>query len=198
MPFVVMVAGPNGSGKTTLIRSLRDQDIDLGRYINADDIASQLIGTYDERVRAAQAIADVQRAESLANGVSFTFETVMSHESKVAFLQDCRAAGYETVVYFVGTKDARLNIARVAQRVALGGHDVPVDRIVSRYNRALELLPHALLVASRAAVFDNSDARGLRLGLSKAGKEPSGYHLAHDAPEWMKAGLEKVLKLQRA
>jgi predicted ABC-type ATPase len=40
MPFVAMIAGPNGSGKTTLIRRLQDQGVDLGQYINADDIAA--------------------------------------------------------------------------------------------------------------------------------------------------------------
>jgi hypothetical protein len=94
MPFVVMVAGPNGSGKTTLTSYLRARKVKLGRYINADDIAGTLAGSYDERVRAAQVIADQQRTDYLANRVSFTFETVMSHESKVAFFEDCRAAGY--------------------------------------------------------------------------------------------------------
>jgi predicted ABC-type ATPase len=98
MPFVVMIAGPNGSGKTTLSRHIRDQGISLGQYINPDDIAAGLVGSYDERVREAQQIADQHRADYLKDGVSFTFETVMSHESKVEFFEKCRIAEFDTIL----------------------------------------------------------------------------------------------------
>jgi predicted ABC-type ATPase len=191
MPFVLMVAGPNGSGKTTLTQHLRDQGVDLGLYINPDEIAASLIGSYDDRVRTAQSIADEQRAQALAARISFTFETVMSHPSKVDFFETCQAAGFEAILYFVATRDPRLNVARVAQRVALGGHDVPADRIVSRYERSLELLPRALRVATRGAVFDNSDAEGLTLGLLKS--SGGGYETAPHASGWI-AGLRKRMR----
>jgi hypothetical protein len=65
-PFVVIVAGPNGSGKSSLTRQLQAQGHDFGEYINPDDIAAGLFGSYDERVRQAQAIADTRRAEAIA------------------------------------------------------------------------------------------------------------------------------------
>ena len=43
-----------------------------------------------------------------------------------------------------------INIARVAQRVAQGGHDVPRDRIVARYHRTMALLPDAIVAADWA------------------------------------------------
>ncbi len=94
MPFVVMVAGPNGSGKTTFIEHLRGQGIDLGEYINPDDIAAELSGSYDERVGRAQQIADERRERCLAEGVSFSFETVMSHPSKIEFFAKATAEGF--------------------------------------------------------------------------------------------------------
>jgi predicted ABC-type ATPase len=192
MPFVVMVAGPNGSGKTTLTRYLRDQQIELGRYINADDIALDLKGDYEDRVRAAQIIADQQRLDSLERRIDFTFETVMSHPSKVEFFEDCLAAGYNAILYFVATRDPRLNVARVAQRVQLGGHDVPTERIIQRYHRSLELLPRALSCATTAALFDNSDQRGLLLGTTKS-NFPS-YRTPKGAPEWMYAAVKQTLE----
>lgn len=181
-----MVAGPNGSGKTTLTDFLRSNEIDLGRYINPDEIAAVLSGAYDDRVRAAQRIADQQRLDSLARRLSFTFETVMSHPSKLDFFEDCRTAGYETILYFVATGDPSLNVARVRQRVTLGGHDVPTDRIVSRYHRTLELLPRALRLATKAALFDNSDGAGPMLGLHKS---DGRYRVTDTAPGWMRAAL---------
>ena len=154
-----MIAGPNGSGKTTLTDQLRRAGIDLGRHINPDEIAATLEGDYGERVRRAQAIADAQRAACLLGRESFSFETVMSHPSKVDVLRDARGRGFRTLLYFVATESAALNVARVKQRVALGGHDVPEDRIRARYARTLTLLPAAIEAADDAALFDNSYGR---------------------------------------
>ena len=85
-----MIAGPNGSGKTTLTRELLSRRVDLGVYINPDDIAVEMQGSYPERTRAAQAEAARQRSACLASGRSFSFETVMSHPSKVAVLAQAR------------------------------------------------------------------------------------------------------------
>lgn len=155
-PVLLMVAGPNGAGKTTLTGQLKADGVDLGQYINPDDIAATLIGSYDGRVREAQRMADALREECLSHKRDFTFETVMSHLSKVQFLQRARVLGYSNVLYFVGTESPELNVARVRQRVALGGHDVPKDRIAKRYYRTMSLLPEAIAQCDRVVLFDNS------------------------------------------
>jgi len=155
-PVLLMIAGPNGSGKTTLTRQLLADGIDLGIYINPDDIAATLVGTYDERVQEAQRKADVLRDTCLKDRISFSFETVMSHPSKVDILRRARGLGYFNVLYFVGTEASDLNVARVRQRVKLGGHDVPEDRIVARYGRTMALLPDAIAQCDRVVLFDNS------------------------------------------
>jgi predicted ABC-type ATPase len=193
-----MVAGPNGSGKTTFIAHIRSQGIDLGEYINPDDIAAGLSGSYDDRVRQAQRLADESRERCLAAGVSFTFETVMSHLSKIEFLARAAAAGFDSVLYFVSTGDPALNVARVAHRVARGGHDVPRDKIVSRYERAMALLPVALTIADRAFVYENSGPEGFRLGLTKATERETGgtwrasYRLLDGAAPWIQAIYESI------
>jgi hypothetical protein len=63
------------------------------------------------------------------------------------------------VIYFVALEHPQLNVAGVAQRVAMRGHPVPTDKIVERYQRCLALLPDALDQCDRAVLFDNSYRR---------------------------------------
>lgn len=104
----------------------------------------------------AASLTDFLREELLAAGQSFSFETVMSHRNKIDFFARARAAGYRTYLYFIATESSHLNIYRVKTRAALGGHDVPNDKIVGRYKRCLELVGDALRQAYRAFLFDNS------------------------------------------
>jgi predicted ABC-type ATPase len=152
-----MIAGPNGSGKSTLTDQLRESGLDLGRYINADEIDRALPGPAGEkRSKEAQALADQARRQCLAAGETFSFETVMSHPSKIDFLKEAREQGYAVAVFFVALETPELNLERVRQRVALGGHAVPENRIGPRYTRSLELLPQAIAQCDRAVLFDNS------------------------------------------
>ena len=80
----------------------------------------------------------------------------MSHPSKVDLLAQAQAAGYRTYLYFVATDDPAINISRVHNRVKLGGHPVPEDRIEKRYYRSLDLLMDAIRHTNRAYIFDNS------------------------------------------
>lgn len=104
----------------------------------------------------ASVAADFLRQKLLAQNVSFTFETVMSHPSKVDILVQAQAAGFRTYLYFVATDDPAINVSRVRNRVALKGHDVPEDKIVTRYHRSLDLLFDAIQHTNRAYIFDNS------------------------------------------
>jgi predicted ABC-type ATPase len=111
----------------------------------------------------ASVAADFLRRKLLDMRVSFSFETVMSSPDKVALLEQARALGYRTYLYFIATEDPEINIARVKSRVHLGGHDVPVDKIVSRYARSLDLLLPAIRQSNRAYLFDNSRHGGEQL-----------------------------------
>jgi predicted ABC-type ATPase len=104
----------------------------------------------------ASVAVDFLRQRLLDQKVSFTFETVMSHPSKVELLARAQQAGYRTYLYFVATDDPAINISRVRSRVRLGGHAVPEDRIAKRYYRSLDLLLEAIRHTNRAYVFDNS------------------------------------------
>lgn len=101
-------------------------------------------------------IIDFIRFEFLRLKISFTFETVMSHHSKVEFLHEAQKQGFKTYLYYVATVDPRINIARVSYRVYAGGHAVPEHKIRERYYRSLDLLMSAIEVSDRAYIFDNS------------------------------------------
>ena len=105
---------------------------------------------------AASVAVDFLRRKLLERRASFTFETVMSHPSKVALLERARGLGYRTYLYYIATDDPEINISRVRSRVKQGGHAVPEDKIVSRYHRSLALLMAAIRHANRAYIFDNS------------------------------------------
>jgi predicted ABC-type ATPase len=151
-----VVAGPNGSGKSTLIEHLVRKGIDLGEYINADDIVKHrgLVG--DEGAREGQLLADEARDRCLNSGIDFSFETVMSHVSKVEFMAKAKSMNFAVNLFFVATSDPLLNVERVSARVAQGGHDVPTDRILARYQRTIALLPQAIAACTTATIFDNS------------------------------------------
>lgn len=172
MPLLVMVAGPNGSGKSTLNDALRAApDVQLpALYVNADELLRQH-GLADPL--KAQALAAALRQGAIDRGHDVMYETVMSHPSKVAELQAARAKGFEVVVHFVATADPAINVERVALRVAAGGHDVPVERTRSRYERTMSLAPLALSQADDTMVWDNSrrgDDGGLQLQARLVGR----------------------------
>jgi predicted ABC-type ATPase len=106
----------------------------------------------------AAVVADFLRHRLLEQRESFTFETVMSSPDKVELVRKAQALGYRTYLYFVATEDPEINVSRVRNRVLLGGHDVPEDKIVSRYARSLGLLMEAIRHTNRAYIFDNSEA----------------------------------------
>jgi predicted ABC-type ATPase len=110
----------------------------------------------------AARILDFIREKLLDMKVSFTFETVMSHSSKIDFLKNAKAKGYRTYLYFVTTEDADINVSRVRARVLQGGHNVDEEKIRTRYTRTMKLLIDAVDVVDRAFLFDNSkDLRGI-------------------------------------
>lgn len=135
--------------------------------------------------------SDYIRNKLLEARLSFTFETVMSSDDKVAFMLRARASGYRTYLYFVATEDPEININRVRNRVAAGGHPVPTEKIVQRYGRCLSLLPAAVAASNRAYIFDNSGADLVLLAEVTDGTDLE--FKVEEIPDWsMGAYVEKV------
>ena len=97
--------------------------------------------------------------------MDFGFETVGSTREKIEFISEAKERGYSISLLFVCAGSPETCIERIGDRVRNGGHDVPEDKVRSRYERVLALLPEYIRLADDAAVFDNSDRP--RLVLSK-------------------------------
>lgn len=152
-PIVVALAGPNGAGKTTFYHShLAPAGL---RFVNADVLAREFaIDAY-----AAARMADALRRELVRRGESLVFETVFSDPAgdKLAFLKQAEQAGYTVVLCYIGLESAALSEERVAMRVSQGGHDVPTEKLQSRFPRTLANLKKALREVPQVFLYDNSD-----------------------------------------
>ena len=137
-PEVVVFAGPNGSGKSTFTELLKPP-MD---YINADEIKKNLKCS---DLEAAQ-LAEKQREEHIEQMNEFCFETVLSTERNLRLLERAKEKGYFIRCYYILTADPAINIWRVKSRVESGGHDVPEEKIISRYDRALGLVKDVVRV----------------------------------------------------
>ncbi|MBF0439629.1 MAG: hypothetical protein HQL93_10970 [Magnetococcales bacterium] len=118
----------------------------------------------------ASVTADFIRRKLLSSCVTFTCETVMSSDDKVELLSKAQSVGYRTYLYYVATEDPLINISRVRHRVKIGGHDVPEEKIISRYYRSLDLLMDAVQHTDRAYIFDNSGCERIWLAEVTGGK----------------------------
>ena len=147
-PRLLVFAGPNGSGKSTVTRGLPI----VGIYVNADDI---------KRISGCTDLEAAQEAEKIRNILldgkqDFTFETVLSTDRNLELLRRAKEAGYEIQAVFVLTCSSDINVRRVQERVRNGGHDVPEEKIRSRYTRSLKNLAKLVRIADRTRVIDNS------------------------------------------
>jgi predicted ABC-type ATPase len=154
-PVIVALAGPNGAGKTTFYHA-HLQPAAL-RFINADILAGELnLDPY-----AAAHVADALRRELVEQRESFVFETVFSDPigDKLAFLKGAVETGYNVVLCFIGIAGPEVSEERVAMRVSQGGHDVPAEKLVTRFPRTLANLKMAIRDLPQVWVFDNDDLR---------------------------------------
>ena len=152
-PIVVALAGPNGAGKTTFYHAhLAPAGL---RFVNADVLASELGITATEAMATATAL----RRALVLRRESFVFETVFSDPvgDKLSFLADTALEGYTVVLCFIWIAGAAQSDERVAMRVTQGGHDVPREKLDSRYPRTIANLHAAIHQVPHVLVFDNSD-----------------------------------------
>jgi predicted ABC-type ATPase len=190
--WLIVLAGPNGAGKSTFFDVfLRARGF---RFVNADLIARGLPGEDRAAIayRAAE-LAEIARRALVARGDTFVMETVFSDPAgaKLSFLRDSRARGYRIALVYIGLESVALSQARVLQRVAQGGHDVPDDRLRKRLPRSLANARQALQFVDAAWVLDNSDAdHPFRLvATTRAGKTT---HVQASAPPWCRRMLPRT------
>ncbi len=135
---IIIIAGPNGAGKTTFARSFLPEEAQTQRFINADLIAAGLSPFAPEKVAMKSArLMREEIAECVQRGESFAFETTLSGRSYLPLIKQWRSKRYKVSLFFLALSSDEMAIARVAERVRQGGHDIPDETIRRRYTSGL-------------------------------------------------------------
>ena len=157
MKRIIIIAGPNGAGKTTFAQSFLPKEAKLTRFINADAIAAGLAAFAPETaaIRAGRLML-AEIAYCAQRGESFAFETTLSGLSYLKHIKAWRAHGYQVSLFFLSLPNAETAIARVAERVQQGGHDIPELVIRRRFAAGLQnFRKHYQAVVDQWILYDN-------------------------------------------
>lgn len=132
---IFIIAGPNGAGKTTFATEFLPNEADCPLFINADDIAAGLNHSHPDLVgfQAGRRMLE-QIHEHVLRGESFAFETTLSGRNYARHIPRWREQGYRVKLFFLQLLTPEMALARVAQRVREGGHDVPEEVIRRRFD----------------------------------------------------------------
>jgi predicted ABC-type ATPase len=131
---IVIIAGPNGVGKTTFAREFLPNEAHCPVFINADLIAAGLSPFAPEAAAIKAGRLMLQSIEEhAAKGDSFALETTLSGLHYARAIPIWRQSGYVVKLIFLELPNAETAIARVAARVAQGGHNIPAETIRRRF-----------------------------------------------------------------
>lgn len=148
MKTFTIIGGVNGAGKSSLTGVLRGQLHDLGIVIDVDQLTARAGGN---ALRGGK-IAVRKIRDCLSKGVCFTQETTLSGFTTAA---RASAAGYYIRLYYVGLDTAEESVSRIANRVAHGGHDIPTDVVLRRYQKRWADVAAVLPYCDEATFYDN-------------------------------------------
>lgn len=176
MKLYTIIGGVNGAGKSSLTGSLRYQRADLGKVIDVDKLAAEHGGF----IQGGKAAIDMQR-RLIAEGMSFTQETTLSGQRPLKMAREAKAAGYTIRLYYVGINTAEEAIKRIDNRVEKGGHDIPDEDVIRRFNERNEALYKILEYVDEAVFFDNDN------GFREVAQYRNGELMQYGSycPEWL-------------
>jgi predicted ABC-type ATPase len=160
-PNFLLIAGVNGAGKSTLFR-LNPELFEGSIRINADEILQANGGDWRDDVASGRALLEAGRKMDAARaaGRSFHTETTLAARTKSYLRQIERAknAGFEVTMVYVALASANLSMQRVEKRVQQGGHGVPIDRLVQRYDASFNNLKQIAPNVDNLYIYDNSQS----------------------------------------
>lgn len=170
-PSLVIIAGPNGSGKSTFTRAGLANEIPV---VDPDAIAKTLPPAAAARLALQQQEAFLRRAES------FAIETTLAGNRTLKLIEAAKGRGYAIDLHYVRLESAELNVLRVAERVSGGGHDVPREDVIRRFDRSTANLPKAIALSDLAVLYDNSGREAYKVATLSS----DAYRFASDMPAW--------------
>ncbi|MBI3098799.1 MAG: AAA family ATPase [Planctomycetes bacterium] len=164
-PAVVVLAGPNGAGKSTMGPELLKGTLGVTEFVNADVIARGLSAFDPERAAIPAGRVMLSRLRELArHRVSFAFETTLASRSFAPWLERLIRAGYKCRLVYLWLPSADFAVARVRDRVRMGGHEVPEEIVRRRYTAGLRnFFDLYRALAASWVVYDNSGPFPLRV-----------------------------------
>lgn len=197
-PELIVIAGPNGSGKTTVTTQFLHHEWSNGvLYINPDQVAEDTFGGWNNQdaiLKAANYCTGL-REKCLKEHKPFVFETVFSSQEKIDFIIRAKAEGFLIRLFYIGTSSPTINASRIAKRVIEGGHDVPITKIISRYQKSMINCRLISGIVDRLYVYDNSiDYHSAQL-LYRLSNGVLAKQYVEELPVWA-ANILKQIKLE--
>ncbi len=151
MPVFTLIAGVNGVGKSSLAGLLLAQTNELGQFLNTDSAAAELgIG----KVQAGKMTLN-QIRHCLRWGMSFTQETTLSGHQPKETVQKAKDAGFRIELHYVALDTLEESLARIENRVRLGGHSIPKKDVSRRFQKRFQDLCAILPWCDEAKFYDN-------------------------------------------
>ena len=178
LPEIIVFAGPNGSGKSTITKLAKV----IEPYINADDIKRADCCTDMEAAVKAEHL----REKAVASMKGFTFETVLSTDRNLRLLYRAKQNGFFIRCIYVLTANPAVNVSRIKSRVANGGHNVPREKIFSRYEKALALVPELVKICDVMHIYDNTNKA------ARIFKKRKDEYFFWENDFWDKSKIEKL------
>lgn len=192
-PVLIVIAGPNGSGKTSVTSKILVHEwMEDSVYINPDIVAQERFGDWNSKEAIMQAVKYCEdwREQCLTERKSLIFETVLSAKDKIDYIERAKEAGYFVRLFFVCTESPRINASRIAQRVMKGGHDVPITKIVSRYQKSILNCKYISARIDRTYLYDNSIDNAEQCLLLRLSDGVIIKRYVEQLPEWARQIIE--------
>lgn len=101
-----------------------------------------------------------------------------------------KESGYFIRCFYFLTASSSINIQRVNSRVEEGGHSVPEEKIKSRYDKALSLIPELVEVCDSLNIWDNSTEKPYHIFRKKKDKID-----IFENPIWTNEDIKKLTKI---
>ena len=185
-PGVVVLGGPNGAGKSTAAPRLLRGSLKVEEFVNADTLAQGLSAFRPQDVALEAGRITLARLDSLeSQRKSFAFESTLASHALVRRLRRLKQRGYSVHVVYLWLPTVDLALARVAERVRTGGHDVPAEAVRRRFDRGRRnFFTLYRPLADTWRLYDASAITGPRLAATGGHEEPTKLR---DPKTWREA-----------